>query len=199
MIYYGQKEKKEILMKPVFRTSMFGFNKQDVTDFMVRQNRQHEEERNQFLADQQQREAALFTREDQCRAIEAKRTEIDAKEKRLESILSLLKGAVDQLKANRASCEESLEKAEEEWGKLVSENERLSLCREKAQKYDTLAGVLTSIVGGEHSSGRSDADPDGSTVDPEKAMQSLSSIPEGFDDSISVLQDILDQIEAKHE
>ena len=178
-------------MKPVFRTSMFGFNKEDVTDFMVRQNRKHEEERNQFLAQMELKEKSLSAREAQCREILGKKEEAEkavsnAKERREE-----LQTALDALKADQNAVREAALFAREEWQILNEENASLRAYREKAKKYDALAGVLTSIIsGGEPEQAM--AEEEKSAADPEAVFARIEAIPEKWNKALALLESILE-------
>ena len=139
-------------MKPIFRSAMFGFHKEDVFNFITKQNKQYEEKIATLNAELERRDEELrkereaFHRDtDELAAL---KNSIEQSHVLLTSIGSFASKIQDD-KVGILNCVESirLEQSEKdaqicEMSRKVAEAETL---REKAEKFDRLSGVLSSI------------------------------------------------------
>lgn len=139
-------------MKPIFRSAMFGFHKSDVFSFITKQNKQYESK----IADlNAELEKAKEDFEKEREAFDRDITELDTLRITVEQMKSAVSSAAtfvadimsdkekllscaDQLKSERADWVQKINAMQEQ----VREAEKL---RVKAEKFDQLSGVLSSI------------------------------------------------------
>lgn len=139
-------------MKPIFRTTMFGFNKEDVFNFMTKQNKQYDQKLSELNAEID-RQKAEFDLERE--AFERDSGEIERLNLSLQESNELLKNIAvifceildDGSRVRNCAVKVKEEHDIEldrfnEMKKRVVEAEAL---REKAEKFDRLSGVLSSI------------------------------------------------------
>lgn len=142
-------------MKPIFRNSVLGFNKEDVAGFIAKQNRQFEARMAEVCRE----------KDDAARAFEAEKASLISDREELEALrraaqdrkealqkISALADRLTQQKDALFSCcaegealAESFEKEKEDLQKRVAQADGF---REKAQRFDRLAAVLGEIVSG---------------------------------------------------
>jgi len=139
-------------MKPIFRNAMFGFNKEDVFNFMTKQNKQYDSKVAELTA-QLDKQSAEFERERE--SFDRDKSEMEALQnavsasRELLSRISEIAFQISNDKSRITACAETIsqEKANDEkrlceMQARVNEAEKL---REKAEKFDQLSGVLSSI------------------------------------------------------
>lgn len=143
-------------MEPMFRSAMFGFHKQDVNDFILKISKKHETEiaekdaqisslqteyaRSEELA--LQRERACGTVLEQNKKNLAVSRELSAS---LEKFLTA-KAAFVAAGEDHVRLLKSLQKSVQT---LSASNESMKSYQKKAEKFDKLASVLSSVVNGE--------------------------------------------------
>lgn len=142
-------------MKPIFRSAMFGFQKDDVANFIAQQNRQFEArvselkeqldtaqqrfetEKEKFLLDQD--ELLTLREKDAANRLNLQRIElivntIKEKEEMLSGVFSESAAAVANIGEDVSRLKEKLTKAQE--------------FRQKANRFDQLTSILGEIVSG---------------------------------------------------
>lgn len=148
-------------MKPIFRSAMFGFNKEDVALFIAQQSKQQE----QKIREANEQNDALLK---DCDALREELDRALAEQENLKSIFSLKKESIaslrnlsDEIGREKdhfaQAVQEELAMVEQLGNDMERLHDQLRVAesyREKAQKFDRLAGVLNEIV-----SGQSDATP----------------------------------------
>ena len=135
-------------MKPIFRSAMFGFHKGDVFHFITKQNKQFsdlsaelEQQREEF-----EREKEAFVHDtEELKALRAslqksKKSQSEIQEKFSEIMLLQSKISAD---LKLLCLEQDAEK--EVFDRLVRRVAEAEALREKAEKFDRLSGVLSSI------------------------------------------------------
>ncbi len=160
-------------MKPIFRNSMFGFDKGDVASFISKQSKiwekkvlEAEEKVRQIEQDLQKENNAI--REEALRREEELRREMEILEEKNRSFQdmekkkqALLSASVDAAKLREeifsdykeliASVDqtgERLEEMKQEHKLLQARVAKGEIYREKAEKFDQLASALSGMVGG---------------------------------------------------
>ncbi len=139
-------------MKPIFRSAMFGFHKGDVFNFITKQNKQYESkiaELNTELEkakEEFEEERQAFDRD--MTELEQLRTEIEQKKMMIASLSSCIADIIND-NSKILSCAATLQSEQSEIEAKFSEmqlrvNEAEHL-RAKAEKFDQLSGVLSSI------------------------------------------------------
>lgn len=139
-------------MKPIFRTTMFGFNKEDVFNFITKQNKQYDQKLSELNAELD-RQKAEFDLERE--GFERDSDEIESLKHSLHESNELLKnisvifGEILDDGSRVRNCAAKVKEEHDieldrfkEMKKRVDEAETL---REKAEKFDRLSGVLSSI------------------------------------------------------
>ena len=139
-------------MKPIFRTTMFGFNKEDVFNFITKQNKQYDQKLSELNAELD-RQKAEFDLERE--GFERDSDEIESLKHSLHESKELLKnisvifGEILDDSSRVRNCAAKVKEEHDieldrfkEMKKRVDEAETL---REKAEKFDRLSGVLSSI------------------------------------------------------
>lgn len=139
-------------MKPIFRTTMFGFNKEDVFNFITKQNKQYDLKVSELNSELEKQKSEFDLEKE---AFERDTDEIERLNLSLRESNALLKTIADLLhevlddESRVYNCavkvkEENDVKIEKlnAMKKRVEEAETL---REKAEKFDRLSGVLSSI------------------------------------------------------
>jgi len=143
-------------MKPIFRSAMFGFNKEDVALFIAQQSKQQEQklrdanEQNEALHKdcdvlREELDRVLTEKEELKRSISLKAESVNS----LRDISYELRSELDQFSQ---AVQEELTMVEQLGNDMERLHERLCVAqgyREKAMKFDRLAGVLTEIVSGQ--------------------------------------------------
>ncbi len=142
-------------MKPIFRSSLFGFQKSDVVRFVAKQSSMHEakiaELNDEIEKLRKEHLAEIEEYEQDSIALSALR---DDNLKKLDTILQLRKAA-EEFKENKEELHSALELSKESVAKMCDEILSLQSAldtaegfREKAVKFDQLAVVLSGIVNG---------------------------------------------------
>ena len=139
-------------MKPIFRTTMFGFNREDVFNFITKQNKQYDQKLSELNAELD-RQKAEFDLERE--GFERDSDEIESLKHSLHESNELLKnisvifGEILDDGSRVRNCAVKVKEEHDieldrfkEMKKRVDEAETL---REKAEKFDRLSGVLSSI------------------------------------------------------
>ena len=151
-------------MEPIFRTAMFGFKKEDVSEFLARHSRSTEKalaEKDQQISELQKtlsaREEEFAGREDAVKKAEERSARILDREEKNRSLAARIAQEAESLRNNAALARESGQAEKENSNRLKEEIFRLSEeCRaarekaakfsEKAKKFDVLAGVLSDMI-----------------------------------------------------
>ena len=130
-------------MEKTFRTSMFGFNKDDVAKYIFQQNKGFERK----LAE---KDAALDTVQaqlDQANHNAQTWAENGARIKQLQTLLAQLQERSDAFNAALAQGSQDLDEIDNSYKSLEGRCEKLESFREKAAKFDSLATALSGIFG----------------------------------------------------
>ncbi len=165
-------------MKPIFRNSMFGFHKEDVFQFITKQNKQFEsrvremnEEKDRIEKVSSEELASLQRQLDEANEINARWSrQSENMDEVKEGIFSLF-SEFENVLSCAESCRVFLNNMKSSYASMQSEVSRAQALREKAEKFDRLSGVLTSILVGTKSSDATDDVP--SQIDEEFALQSI--------------------------
>lgn len=142
-------------MRPIFRGAMFGFHKKDVADFVAKQNDQFEK-RIRDLQTQLDQNEARFEREreelcadaEQFALLQKKSAELEEKLAILSDGLSTLLALYGDLSEQTVALEKMTEKHAEEMAVCKEYLARSDKLRDKAHKFDRLAGVLGEVISG---------------------------------------------------
>lgn len=139
-------------MKPIFRSAMFGFHKDDVFNFITKQNKQYDTKISELNAEIA-RQSSDFQREreqleEELSQLESLRSEAE-QSRELILLVSDIISKISLEKTSISACADAL-RAEQfslnskvaEMQAQVREAEKL---RFKAEKFDQLSGVLSSI------------------------------------------------------
>lgn len=189
-------------MGPIFRTALLGFNKEDVTGFLVKMNRKQEEEKAALSASLKAevlaKEKELTERETKCDEI-MRRSDVNLEllrrlpelRDRFRRLGEDLKNASDEEKKATAGLRDGVRR-------LTEENARLVVCREKAERFDQLAGALISIVGvpaGQKKEGELPECDGALSVDPEAGAEQSRKTQELLTETLSTFEEILGVLE----
>lgn len=139
-------------MKPIFRSAMFGFHKGDVFNFITRQNKQYESKISELNLEL---EKAKDEFEQERQAFDRDTTELEtlrATTEKMKQTIFALTASVNEIlndKSKLLACAGLLRNEQAELEAKLSEmqlrvNEAEKL-RGKAEKFDQLSGVLSSI------------------------------------------------------
>ena len=139
-------------MKPIFRSAMFGFHKGDVFNFITRQNKQYESKISELNLEL---EKAKDEFEQERQAFDRDTTELEtlrATTEKMKQTIFALTASVNEIlndKSKLLACAGLLQNEQVELEAKLSEmqlrvNEAEKL-RGKAEKFDQLSGVLSSI------------------------------------------------------
>lgn len=151
-------------MKPIFRNSMFGFNKEDVAAFIAKQNQQFDAKMAELQSkldsqarDFSRRERELVCDQEELETLRSERKDFDkekeARREDLAEIAMLAELFATERDALDVAFDESCETVESLGDELDLARERLKKSdsyREKAEKFDRLASVLGEIVSGKN-------------------------------------------------
>lgn len=142
-------------MKPIFRNAMFGFNKEDVINFVAKQNNQFEDKVKE-LREQLEKEAVLFQEEKE--ALMFDRDELESLRKKQvaqKDMIENIKKLADQIGEQKEellaefSCGElAFDRMNDEMKDIKSRLTEAMQYREKAGRFDKLANVLGEIFAG---------------------------------------------------
>ncbi len=132
-------------MKPIFRSAMFGFSKEDVFNFITKQNKQYETkvaELNEII----EKQATEFERD--SAELVTLRNAANESQELLKSISAFVSEILDD-KMKILNCANIILDEEKETSLKFAEMkirvENAEKLREKAEKFDQLSGVLSSI------------------------------------------------------
>lgn len=190
-------------MKPVFRSAMFGFHRDDVANFIAKQSRQYEKkiaeleesinnERKEFEREKEilaQDRIALENLREKCSSYDENITLVRSLSSKITADGALFSDSADL-------CQTECEKLEEQFRITL---DRLSLAnsyKEKAEKFDQLASVLNNVISGQ-SNGTAPSVPQNteapvSTVEHfdgfEKHQEIFARIVEHMDEMIRILE-----------
>ena len=194
-------------MKPIFRNSMFGFQKSDVVRFIAKQSSMHEtkvaELNEEIERIKKEHEAEL---EDLLQDRIALNKLQEDNLKKLDALLQLRR-LTDDLKSDRDDLFSSLKEGKENVSKMSEEIRSLQSAletaqgyREKALKFDQLANVLNGIVNGGETSPREDCveferialslDLDAVNSHAEKQEETILSFGEKLDRMLQILESL---------
>jgi len=142
-------------MKAVFRTSMFGFNKEDVAKFIAKQSKQFESKiadmEEEQKAAQRQFEADKENLSKDRVALEDLRERLSTNEETVERILQLRDTITAEKVSFLESFETGIEALQKQEAEIMSLRRKLTVAeayREKAEKFDQLSSVLSTILMG---------------------------------------------------
>lgn len=141
-------------MKPIFRTAMFGFMKEDVAQFISQQNREFEKklkEKEDLAQDLRQ----SFEQEKEALAADsvalgALREKLLLQQKNKEQLAALKNEfcrARDQFLSSLEKGDAAVGAMKEELERLRDHTKEMEELRVKAEKFDALAGALSGIMG----------------------------------------------------
>ena len=139
-------------MKPIFRSSMFGFHKGDVFNFITKQNKQYEA-KIADLNEELEKTKADFDKERQ--AFERDTTELEVLRNSIEQMkqtVATVSASVAEIlndKAKILACADSLQNEQAEFESKFADMQRRAneaeKLRLKAEKFDQLSGALSGI------------------------------------------------------
>lgn len=139
-------------MKPIFRTSMFGFSKEDVFNFITKQNRQYDLKRSELISDFEKQKAEFYREKE---SFLRDTSEIERLRKQLDDIRLTMKeisDVVQEISSDKSrvyDCAlevlEERDKDREIFNAMKSRAVEAEKLRDKAEKFDRLSGVLSSI------------------------------------------------------
>ena len=139
-------------MKPIFRSSMFGFHKGDVFNFITKQNKQYEA-KIADLNEELEKTKADFDKERQ--AFERDTTELEVLRNSIEQMkqtIATVSASVAEIvndKAKILACADSLQNEQAEFESKFADMQRRAneaeKLRLKAEKFDQLSGALSGI------------------------------------------------------
>lgn len=143
-------------MKPIFRSSMFGFHREDVSSFIAKQSKQYEKRINELLEEEKRLESELCAeksaREAEEALLKSLRSEKEEKDSKTKAVLEIL----EKLNAEKAALLSGAERCVDQFDQMKQGmevlNQKLSEAlsfRDKAKKFDQLANVLSGILSGE--------------------------------------------------
>ncbi len=145
-------------MSRVFRNAMFGFHKNDVAAFISKQNRQFEKR----ISDLEKEKAVLIQDyENQIGHLSFEREELEQFRQKKEddlATLSAIRVLCNKIQSGNQQVVDSFRTTKEDIARLeqfaLRLNEKLvesQVLREKANRFDQLASVLSGIVAGKES------------------------------------------------
>ena len=139
-------------MKPIFRSSMFGFHKGDVFNFITKQNKQYEAKISDLNLEL---EKVKTEAEDERQAFERDMTELETLRNSVEQLNSKIASFASSVseileyKSKILTCAVALQNEQTELGGKLNEMQlrvvEAEKFRAKAEKFDQLSGVLSSI------------------------------------------------------
>lgn len=142
-------------MKPIFRNSMFGFQKSDVVRFIAKQSSMHEARVTEL---HEEMEKLRKEHDAEIEELQQDRVALNALQednlKKLDAILQIrrlfeeLRSEREKLLDASGSCKQSVIEMSDDILSLKAALESAEGYREKAQKFDQLACVLNGIVSG---------------------------------------------------
>ncbi len=142
-------------MKPIFRNSMFGFHKEDVYNFITKQSRQYESKINELTEEKTKIENELSKEQERSLLLSDEVESLrDGSDKSLEILnqiraLSLsVSEAMNEVLVCADLCDTQNNKIKETFTTMEGRLEKAELFREKAEKFDQLSNVLSSIIVG---------------------------------------------------
>lgn len=142
-------------MKPMFRNSMFGFNKSDVVRFISKQSEMHDAKITELNG---QIESLKRDYEKEIEELSCDRAALEALQedhlKKLDAVLQI-KRLAEELRSAKEAALQNAEKSKNYTELVCDDVENLKSAlseadryREKADRFDQLAGVLSGIVNG---------------------------------------------------
>ena len=130
-------------MEKTFRTSMFGFNKDDVAKYIYQQDRSFEKKLSE-------KNAALEAAESSLEEARGHLSDWNENVEKIKALRELLERFREQSVSLSAGIEEgknSMDAVENGYKRLEDRCEKLESFREKANKFDSLATALSGIFG----------------------------------------------------
>ena len=130
-------------MEKSFRTSMFGFNKEDVAKYIFRQDKAFEKKLEEKEAALQKAQIERDEAEKACADWQDNLAKIQA----LNGLLEQFKSQSSSLISAIQSEDTDINTIESSYHRMEKRCEELEACREKASKFDSLATALSGIFG----------------------------------------------------
>lgn len=130
-------------MEHSFRTSVFGFNKEDVAKFVYQQSKSFEKKLAEKEAALDEAEKVRSEAEDRADAWEGNCESV----KRLKELMKSFRDQYELLSCALSDEEADMNAIEEGYQGLQDRCNRLEAFREKADKFDSLAAALSGIFG----------------------------------------------------
>lgn len=141
-------------MKPIFRTAMFGFMKEDVAQFISRQNQEYEKKLKEKDAEIdnikksfENEKTTLAADSVALAALRQKLTSWQEKKEELFAVKTEFCGAREEFGASLKQGEDALDEIKKELSLLREQSVKMVALRAKADKFDALAGALSGILG----------------------------------------------------
>ncbi len=131
-------------MKPIFRNSMFGFHKEDVYNFISKQSRLYEEKIKDLNEENARIESDLENERMNAFSFEEKMKMLSA----IEEEVAALSLVVDEVIRCADFCDSQSNEMRTAFASIKERLKKAEAFREKAQKFDRLSGVLSSIFSG---------------------------------------------------
>ncbi len=181
-------------MKPIFRSAMFGFNKADVVAFVAKQSKQYENriaELEEELERQNREHTAEMDRfksdRDALDSLRARSLQSADTAKRIEVLSESILSRFDSLEQCSELCGNDRIQLRDGILTLQTALKDALSFREKAEKFDRLAGVLSSIVSGRE---------ENLTVSSQSSVDPTVSIPseQNFDRQDELLKELFDSL-----
>lgn len=151
-------------MKPIFRNAMFGFHKEDVFNFVAKQNKQFEQKIIEINAEKDRMEKDFdIEREELAQKIDQLENDLLSASKSKELIdeakrlIDLVLEDAAKIQEASTSCGDNVEKMQNNISSLKLQVEKTEALREKANRFEQLSSALSGIFGAEKNSLETDA------------------------------------------
>ncbi len=168
-------------MKPIFRSAMFGFHKDDVANFIAQQNRQFEAKVSDLkeqmeLAQQkfEQEKEAFLLDQDELSTLREKEAAHRSDFGRIEQLVNTIHSKEEALSSAFSESAVAVANVGEDVSRLKEKLANAKELRQKANRFDQLTSLLGEIVSGKKS------DQTQKTENVEEAEQDITSIDEAL-------------------
>ena len=141
---------------PIFRNAMFGFHKEDVYKFITEQSKQYESKIDDLTKEVARKEEEIRKEKEAFKGRNLEYENFRKKRAVLDSFSGEARAAVDrilsdekQLSACTDLCEDQIKGMLQAISSLETDLKKAELLRGKAEKFDQLSNVLSSILTGD--------------------------------------------------
>ena len=184
-------------MKSGFKTSMFGFNKEDVVNFIDKQNREYEKKLQELQAENTRLQGLLETQKEEFsqdqvayKVLKESLSSDRERAQKIKDLAILLQDDFESVLASAKNFESDMECIRLEATELSKKLKVAESYREKAEKFDRLAEVLSSMMMGE----REDVVSDSIDLEVELSEVFQSNAPEKQIENVNALKERLQAV-----